>query len=338
MAKYLLSIFFFLWAFFVSLDITMATESQDISVITNCSGVQVVRTSAGQFEVRHVESNLPGCINSQGVTETVSPTIIATTTNVVSTGATSESSWMVFVWEATLILPGIDLSHGPLLDLASTDIVKYRIEQLKEKSIRFANVLRSVRMRRAASMQSETRAYLMNNSAVIISGKETGWVKVQWADIEVTDIQENVVSADTTGKASGYTASKYLRDPNANDLVRVEQADQAYWSDVASVNVGLANIRSNPWYTAPIVTTLPKGTSLYVVATVDNWSEVRNDEGTIKGYIRSDLLKITHAQRVDNPNTGKVITPTVTHSETVNTETSSTPTESGSVDTSWIGF
>ncbi len=100
--------------------------------------------------------------------------------------------------------------------------------------------------------------------------------------MSVTDTQENTVAADSTGKASGYTASKYLRDPNANDLVRIEQADQAYWSDIASVNVGLANIRSNPWYTAPIVTTLSKGTTLYVVATVDNWSEVRNDEGTIK--------------------------------------------------------
>lgn len=78
-----------------------------------------------------------------------------------------------------MTLPGIDLSHGPLLDLASTDIVKYRIEQLKEQSIRFANVLRSVRIRRAASMQSKTNAYLMNNDAVVIDGKETGWVKVQ---------------------------------------------------------------------------------------------------------------------------------------------------------------
>ncbi len=329
--------------------------NQDVYVVTNCSGVQVVRISAGQFEVRHVEANLPGCIKSQSSTVSVSPIVITTTTitntlstgaiatgsvstGSVSTGTTSESTGAVFVWEATLTLPGIDLSHGPLLDLASTDIVKYRIEQLKEQSIRFANVLRSVRMRRAASMQSKTNAYLMNNDAVVIDGKETGWVKVQWADVSVTDTQENTVAADSTGKASGYTASKYLRDPNANDLVRIEQADQAYWSDIASVNVGLANIRSNPWYTAPIVTTLSKGTTLYVVATVDNWSEVRNDEGTIKWYIRSDLLKVTHAQRVDNPNTGKVVVPTTTQSEGENTDIQTSTTESGAIDSSWLGF
>lgn len=105
--------------------------------------------SGGLYAVSHTGQNLPGCISSS-MTETV-----------------------------MITLPAIDLSRGPLLDLASTDIVNYRIEQLREKSIRFANVLRSVRMRRAASMQARTNAYLMNNDAVVIDGKETGWVKVQ---------------------------------------------------------------------------------------------------------------------------------------------------------------
>lgn len=93
-------------------------------------------------------------------------------------------------------------------------------------------------------------------------------------------------------------ASQYLRTPNTNDLVRIEQADHAYWSDIAHVGVHYANIRSNPWYTAPIVTTLGEGYPLYVIATVDNWSEVRNDEGTVRGYVRSDLLTIEKVQRV----------------------------------------
>ena len=64
----------------------------------------------------------------------------------------------------------------------------------------------------------------------------------------------------------------------------------------------MVNVRLHPWYTAPIVTTLGNNTPLYVVSTVDNWSEVRNDEGTIRGYIRSDYLTIDKIQRVDNPN------------------------------------
>jgi hypothetical protein len=137
----------------------------------------------------------------------------------------------------------------------------------------------------------------MRNDAVVIDGKETGWVKVQGADIEVTDTHENIVEADTTGKAHGYTAGKYLRDPNTDDLVRIEQADHAYWSDITHINLGRVNVRANPWYTAPIVITLSKNDSLYVIATVDNWSEVRNDSGSIRGYVRSDLLTVEKVQR-----------------------------------------
>lgn len=117
----------------------------------------------------------------------------------------------------------------------------------------------------------------------------------------ITDSQENTVTADTSGKVTGYTAAKYLRDPNVSDLVRIGQADFAYWSDIVHVKVShLVNVRSHPWYTAPIVTTLGNMTSLYVISTVDNWSEVRNESGTIRGYIRSDFLIVDKAQREDN--------------------------------------
>jgi Bacterial SH3 domain len=144
-------------------------------------------------------------------------------------------------------------------------------------------------------------AYLMRNDAVVVSSEVSdGWNSVQGAEVIVTDAQENTVWADTTGQASGYTAGKYLRDPDASDLVRIEQADQAYWSDIAHVKVThMVNVRSHPWYTASIVTTLDNGTPLYIVSTVDNWSLIRNDEGTIRGYIRSDFLEIEKSQRVD---------------------------------------
>ncbi len=306
----------------------------DIYAITNCSGTQVVRLSTGKFEVRYVEANLPGCsgakvmnFNTQSSSNTgkTLPADLPETlsmnevTNCSGLRLTSLSNGRYYSTRVASDLPGcvqaqydpninpdtsrVDLSNGPLLDLASTDIVNYRAEKMKEQGIRFANAIRSVRMRRAASMQSETKAYLMNNDAVTIEGKETGWVKVQGADVVVTDIQENTVATTSTGKASGYTAGKYLRDPHASDLVRIEQADQAYWSDIARVNVEYkVNVRSHPWYTASIVATLGNDTPLYIVSTVDNWSEVRNDAGTIRGYIRSDFLVVDKVQRVDNLN------------------------------------
>jgi hypothetical protein len=343
---------------------TALQDPIEVGVVTNCNGMQVVRVAPGRFEIRSVAQNTPGCINAPKpqapvvVTPpapVVAPVLVATgvtvstgststgmiSTGMISTGTLQTVGTVVTNCNGTRITPlsgsgyaisrveqnlpgclrtdilgnvvtGPNLSHGPLLDLASTDIVNYRVTEIKEQGVRFANALRSVRMRAQASRASRTNTYLMRNDAVVVSGNETGWVKVQGADVVVTDTHENTVAADTTGKADGYTASKYLRDPNANDLVTIEQADHAYWSDIAHVNVRYANLRSNPWYTAPIVTT------------VDNWSQVRNDEGTLRGYIRSDLLTIDLAQRVDNPNTGKV-------------EMTPASPESSS-DSPWIGF
>lgn len=319
-------------------------DGAEVNVVTNCSGMQVVRVAPGRFEIRQVAPNTPGCVNklapatpapvvtptqaTTASTGTMVATGVVTSTGTMSiqTGAVSTGSTVtncngmqvvslsnggyaishvapnlsgcVHTDNAGNVITGPDLSGGPLLDLASTDIVNYRLEQLKAQKIRFANAIRSVRMRAQASRESRTNAYLMRNDAVVVDGKETGWVKVQGADLTVTDANANTVEADTTGKADGYTASQYLRTPNTNDLVRIEQADHAYWSDVTRVGVRYANIRSNPWYTAPIVATLGKGYALYVIATVDNWSEVRNDAGTVRGYVRSDLLTIEKVQRV----------------------------------------
>jgi hypothetical protein len=59
------------------------------------------------------------------------------------------------------------------------------------------------------------------------------------------------------------------------------------------------NVRSEANYKAPIVTTLGKNYPLFIISTVDNWSLVRNDNGTIRWYVRSDLLRIEKVQRVD---------------------------------------
>lgn len=193
--------------------------------------------------------------------------------------------------------PEID---GPLFDLAQTDIVAYRQQLLRERQIKYANSLRSLRMRHAASMQSGTDAYLMRNDAVVVTGSGNGWTTVQGAKVSVTDTGSNTVEADTTGKADGYIATRLLRDPNPSDLVRIKQADQQFWSDIARVNVDhRVNVRAHPWYGAKILFVLENNVPLYVVSTVDNWSEVISDDRTLHGYIRSDFLTIDKYQRVE---------------------------------------
>jgi hypothetical protein len=190
--------------------------------------------------------------------------------------------------------------YAPLLDLAQTDIVMYRTELMREQQIKYANALRSLRMRHAASMKSKTDAYLMQDDAVIVSGSENGWTSVQGATVAVTDTIENTIETDTIRKADGYIATRLLRDPNPSDLVRIGQADQQFWSDIARVNVDHSvNVRAHPWYGAKILSVLTDDTPVYVVSTVDNWSEVISDDRTLHGYVRSDYITIDKKQRVE---------------------------------------
>ena len=97
--------------------------------------------------------------------------------------------------------PRIDLSHGPLFDIKSTEIMAYRVELLKQKRILFVNAIRSLKMRRQASRNASVNAYLMKNDAVVVDGKEAGWTHVQGAELSVIDDKENVIQANTTKKA-----------------------------------------------------------------------------------------------------------------------------------------
>ncbi len=274
-----------------------------------CDGTVVSRTDVGRIQVFSTARNLAGCQGPKwidpalvvpapimtGSTATGSTATGTTSTSVTATGVTL-SGFTMGEWSETEP-PVID---APLLDLAQTDIVAYRIELMRAQQIRYANALRSVRMRNAATKKSKTNAYLMQDDAVVVTGSGTGWTPVQGATVSVTDTRENTITADTTAKADGYIATRFLRDPNTSDLVRLEQADQQFWSDIAHVNVDhTVNVRLHPWYTAPIVTVLGNNVPLYVVSTVDNWSEVISDDRTLHGYIRSDYLTINKHQRVE---------------------------------------
>jgi hypothetical protein len=240
-------------------------KAKILSEVVNCDGTWVTRYTDGRALLTRGEKNQDGCI-----------------TRNTGTGAK------------------FDPTRGPALDIRSTDIVNYRTHQMRENGIRYVNPIRSVKMRNTPSMQSRVVSYLMRNDAVLTDKSDTGWVQSQWANILVTDTGSNIVVADTQGKAKGYIASRYLRIPTASDLVRIEQADQAYWSDVARVNVDhRVNVRAHPWYGAKILFVLSDETPLYIVSTVDNWSEVISDDRSIRGYIRSDYIRVEKYQRTD---------------------------------------
>jgi hypothetical protein len=276
-----------------------------------CDGTVVSRTDVGRIQVFYTDHNLAGCQGPKWVDPSlVVATPVIMTGSTTATGLTSTGATSTGVTFTGSTLSGFTMDQwtdgesqsvdAPLLDLAQTDIVAYRIELMRAQQIQYANALRSVRMRNAATKKSKTNAYLMQDDALVVTGSGNGWTPVQGATVSVTDTIENTVTADITGQADGYIATRFLRDPNSSDLVRIEQADQQFWSDIAHVNVDhTVNVRLHPWYTAPIVTVLRNNVPLYVVSTVDNWSEVISDDRTLHGYIRSDYLTITKHQRVE---------------------------------------
>ena len=290
-----------------------------MSVWVSCDGTVVSRTSVGKLELSRTDINTVGCLGKkvEGVTpvtqsaqsstgettaiedEVATPVIENTVTNIrpdeiEGTGAN----------QVRVVYQAVELKYGPrdttLLDLSQTDTVRYRLERMRQNQIRYANAIRSVRMRQAQNKKSQTVSYLARNEAVVTNGTETGWILAQRADVSVVDTGSNIVVADTVGKTQGYITASYLRNPNPSDLVRINQADNAYWSDVTHVNATrYLNLRAHPWLGAPIVSVLSRDTILYVISTIDDWSEVISDNRMIQGYVKSKYLTTDRAQRVE---------------------------------------
>ena len=157
-----------------------------------------------------------------------------------------------------------------------------------------------MRIREGKSLEARTKGYLIKNEAVKVTGNATGWTPVKSGEVVVTDIRENTVSIDTSTGTTGYVGTKFLREATPSDLVKIGQADIAYWTDLVHTKVAhLVNIRNNPWYTAPIVQTVSSNVDLYRIATVDNWSQVQNIDGTLTGFIRSDFLVVDKKQLIE---------------------------------------
>jgi hypothetical protein len=171
---------------------------------------------------------------------------------------------------------------------------------IRQQQIRYANAIRSLRVRSGKSTQSDTAGYLIRHDAVQVTGEVTGWTPVRTGEVIVTDARENTIDIDTSSGTSGYAGTRYLRDATPSDLVSIGQADIAYWADLVHTNVShRVNIRTSPWYGSSIVTTVSRDIVFYRVATIDNWSEVESVDGSIHGFIRSDFLIVDKVQRIE---------------------------------------
>jgi hypothetical protein len=185
-----------LMASLVSISQSLAA---DMPVYTNmqCGQPIVARTAVGQLEMI-----------------TTSPTATGCTTDTMTSSHTGLDMFADGA-DSTKKAPKI------LLDLAQKDIVGYRTAILRAEQIRYANAIRSVRVRASQSKASETTGYLIKNAAVKVTGPASGWSPVKSGTVVVTDTRENTLDIDTTHGTSGYTATRYLRDATPADLVQI---------------------------------------------------------------------------------------------------------------------
>lgn len=276
----------------VSLRAASGTNQPPVYAWIGCDGTAVTRTEAGKIVMTHITPNMPNCNGPKSTNTSSFQSDITTNTG------TLTSSLNMFDDSNT---PDTTPKKSPiLLDLSQRDMLNYRIEMIREQQIRYANAIRSLRVRSGKSMQSDTAGYFIRNEAVRVTGDTTGWTPVRTGEVVVTDSRENTIDIDTSSGTSGYAGTRYLRDATPSDLVKIGQADIAYWTDLVHTNVAhMVNIRVSPWYGSSIITTVSRDVVFYRIATVDNWSEVESVDGQIHGFIRSDFLTIDKAQLVE---------------------------------------
>lgn len=275
---------------------TLSAKNQNtvpVYVWMGCDGNAVTRTEVGKIVITHIAKNTKNCNGPKSV--------LGNTGNTIDTDAiTEDTTGSLNMFNDDLVSDIPKKSDKILLDLSQKDIVNYRVELIKQEQIRYANAIRSLRIRQGKSLESNTKGYLIKNDAVKVTGDATGWTPVKSGEVVVTDERENTIAIDTTKGTTGYVGTRFLRNATPSDLVKIGQADIAYWSDIVHTNVDhLVNVRSNPWYTAPIVQTVPSNVPMYRVATIDNWSQVQSIDGTLHGYIRSDFLIVDNAQLIE---------------------------------------
>ena len=286
----------------ISLWATSGTNQPPVSAWIGCDGMAVTRTEVGKIVMTQIAPNTPNC-NGPKSTNTwaaTSDTVANTLPAVDTVSNTGDVTSSLNMFDDTGTPDATPKKRTILLDLSQTDTVNYRIEMIRQQQIRYANAIRSLRVRSGKSMQLDTNGYLIRNDAVQVTGESTGWTPLRSGELVVTDSRENTIDINTASGTSGYAGTRYLRDATPSDLVKIGQADIAYWTDLVHTNVShMVNIRTSPWYGSSIITTVSRDIAFYRVATVDNWSEVESVDGTIHGFIRSDFLIVDKAQLIE---------------------------------------
>ena len=128
----------------ISLGATSGNNNPPVYAWIGCDGTAVTRTEAGKIVMTHIAKNMTNCNGPKSTT-------VGTTT----TGSTDPRSLNMFGDTTAEDRPRV--TNKIILDLSQKDIVNYRVEQIKQEQIRYANAIRSVRIRSGKSLESDTK-------------------------------------------------------------------------------------------------------------------------------------------------------------------------------------
>ena len=118
-------------------------------------------------------------------------------------------------------------------------------------------------VRSSASSSAPILTSLSKGSTVTLISRSGSWWRVQYGP-----------------NSYGYSSAAYI-----------DEVDGSYSATVATVS-GRLNVRSGPSSSAPILTSLPKGTTVSVLSQSGGWSRILYD-GAKSGYVSSSYLSGT---------------------------------------------
>ncbi len=131
----------------VSIGATTGTNNPPVYAWIGCDGTAVTRTEAGKIVMTRIAKNMTNCNGPKS-------SVNATGDTTVDSGTKPQSLNM---FEDTTVEDKPRVTNKIILDLSQKDIVNYRVEQIKQEQIRYANAIRSVRIRSGKSLESNTK-------------------------------------------------------------------------------------------------------------------------------------------------------------------------------------
>ena len=158
-----------------------------------------------------------------------------------------------------------DITMNP--EISDNDIEDVIYPIIKYKDLAIANVSNYVNIRSEANINSKVLGKLYNNGTATIIGSEGEWLKIKSGDV------------------TGYIKADYM----ITGKEVYEMADKVK-TRLATVRANALNVRTKADINSSVLTLVPKGDTLEVLAEYEDWIKVSLGDKT--GFVSADYVDI----------------------------------------------